>query len=75
MWKGSDEVETGTRSGDDEKLHLTGDRTAIHEKKQELFLERKHLKGAESWDGDVREVAMAKLQQQIESLEQQELEL
>ena len=36
---------------------------------------RKHIEGSKVWDSDIKEVAMARLQQNMESCEQQEEEL
>ena len=51
------------------------DRSTIRKKKQDLLREKKHIESSEAWDSDIKEVAMAKLQQHIGSLELYEKEL
>ena len=50
-------------------------RIAVLHTKQECLREKKRIEGSEVCDSEVKEMAVARLQQQIESLELQEQEL
>ena len=56
------------------EMALAMDRNTVRKKQQHLPREMKHIESSEAWDSDIKEVAMVRLQQQIESLELQEQE-
>ena len=43
-------------------------RNAVRNKQQYLVRDRNRTEGSEAWDSDIKEVAVARLQQQIESM-------